>query len=167
MSLFRCSVRKAILFPLETPGLQKSWLGRSAGNLSEDMSLKNPIKSFPNAEKNVPGLHIRRALKPGLKKNRRVRQAWTLTCPPMKFSAFFCYAKELLWLFVLAAENVLRAGMKARSWICQRQQGMEQRRSCAPRTATVTSWRNDQRPSACPWHFEDINAFSRISIVTL
>lgn len=56
MSPFRCSVRKATLFPWETPGLQKGWHGRSAGNLKEDRSLKNGNKSFPNAGENVPGL---------------------------------------------------------------------------------------------------------------
>lgn len=55
-SLSKCSVRKDIQFPWETPGLQKGWLGRSARNLSEGTSLKNRIKSFPNAGKNVPGL---------------------------------------------------------------------------------------------------------------
>lgn len=172
MSLSRCSVRKATLFSWETPGLQKAVLEEVQGIWVKIWAWKIILRVSQMLGKMSQAClawewSARQALKQGLKKNTRVRQAWTLTHPPMKFSTFFYYVKELLWLFVLAAGNVLRAGMKAGSWICQGQRDMEQGRSCAPGTATVTCWRNDQRPSACLWCFDDINAFSKISIVTL
>lgn len=111
------------------------------------------------------GMALQTPLKSGLKENTRGRQAWTLTHPSMKFPISFYYVKKPLGLFVRAAGNVLRAGMKAGSWICQGQRDREQGRSCAPRTATVTSSRDDQRPSAHPWHFGDINAFSKYPLL--